>query len=228
MPFRVAAPFSRTAARKARSLLEYTRPLADRYWGEFDVFSHYGLQNVLNPEVLGDVGPPPWLPAAPAEALAAEREPLAAIQQADLHGYLPDELLTKVDIASMAQGLECRSPLLDHKLVEFAASLPAELKTHPMHSKYLLKELAARYVPREIIYRPKQGFSPPLRRWLDTSLKDVVEDLLLRGQSSSSGYFQHAGIARLLAMPTENRRTSSAVWRLLMFELWHRRRPGTT
>lgn len=226
LPLRVAGTVSPRAERKAQSLLELTKPLADRYWGEFNVLAEADWARLLSPaagERLSQEWQPPTVAAALDDPAA---DPLAAIQQADLLGYLPDKLLAKVDIASMASGLECRAPLLDHKVVEFAASLPPGLKTHPQHSKYLLKELVARYVPREVIYRPKQGFEPPVGQWLRTCLKDLVDEYLRSGNTSASGFFRREGIEALLLQLESSPRATTALWRLLMFEVWYSQRPG--
>lgn len=228
MPLQAAGRVSRMAARKARSLLTLTRPLSERYWAEFDVLGELTIPPLFGAEVAGYLDGQ-WEPPAVADALRdADADPLAAIQWADLNGYLPDKLLAKVDIASMASGLECRAPLLDHKVVEFAASLPAGLKTHRLHSKYLLREMVASYLPRDVVYRPKQGFDPPLARWLQTCLKDMVSQYLLAKDTSESGYFRREAVEALLAHLAHNAgaNASTALWRLLMFEAWYRHRPS--
>ena len=93
--------------------------------------------------------------------------------------YLPNDLLVKVDIASMANSLEARSPFLDHKVIEFAASLPENLKMRRFETKSLLKKVAARLVPREVVYRRKMGFGVPVGKWFRGEMKDFVRDVLL-------------------------------------------------
>ena len=101
--------------------------------------------------------------------------------------YLPNDLLVKVDIASMANSLEARSPFLDHEVIEFAARLPEHLKMRGMRPKSLLKKVAARLVPREVVYRRKMGFGVPVGRWLRGEMSDFLRDVLLSQSSLSRG-----------------------------------------
>ena len=101
--------------------------------------------------------------------------------------YLPNDLLVKVDIASMANSLEARSPFLDHKVIEFAASLPENLKMQGFETKSLLKKVAARLVPREVVYRRKMGFGVPIGNWFRGEMKDFVRDVLLSEKSLKRG-----------------------------------------
>ncbi len=209
----------------SRRLAQLAGPLQDRYWEYRDVFGSEGMADLVMPDVAASIATSPF-PEAVTEAFAHTTvDALAAIQHAEIVGSLADVLLVKVDIASMAYGLECRSPLLDHKLLEFAASLPPQLKAHPRQSKYLLKELAARFVPREVFERRKQGFDAPVGRWLQTSLSDLVSEYLLSGPTSASGFFQREGIERLVAESAADPQASRGLWRLLMFESWYRQRP---
>jgi asparagine synthase (glutamine-hydrolysing) len=138
--------------------------------------------------------------------------------------YLPDDLLVKVDIASMANSLKARSPFLDHKVMEFAASLPENLKMNRMRPKYLLKKAAARLVPSEVIYRRKMGFGVPVGNWFRHEMNDFVRDVLL------SESFRKRGIIRPEAVQTIVDQHINGVvdhafpiWTLLMLELWYRR-----
>lgn len=101
--------------------------------------------------------------------------------------YLPNDLLVKVDIASMANSLEARSPFLDHKVIEFAASLPEKLKMQRFQTKSLLKKVAARLVPKEVIYRRKMGFGVPIGKWFRGDMKDFVHSVLLSEKSLKRG-----------------------------------------
>lgn len=104
--------------------------------------------------------------------------------------YLPEDLLVKVDIASMAHSLEARSPFLDHKLMEFAASLPAYLKLRGIETKYLLKHSLSDLLPREILRRRKMGFGVPLDVWFRKDLKEMTYDILLDNRCIERGYFK--------------------------------------
>jgi asparagine synthase (glutamine-hydrolysing) len=141
---------------------------------------------------------------------------------ADLQRYLPDDLLVKMDIASMAHGLEVRSPLLDHHVVEFAASLPAELKLRGRVQKYLLKEAFREELPNEIRSRKKMGFGVPVDHWLRHELRSQAYEILLDDRSVRRGYFRKAAVQRLLDEHSAARANHQFVlWALLMLELWH-------
>jgi len=142
---------------------------------------------------------------------------------ADVNCYLSDCLLVKVDIATMAHGLEGRSPLLDHEFMEFAASLPSDLKLHGRTTKYIFKRAVRDLLPADIIDRPKKGFSVPLDVWFRTDLRDMSGDLLLDGRLAQRGYFKPGRVKQLLE---EHWRGSGSwhnqLWSLLMLESWHR------
>ncbi len=143
---------------------------------------------------------------------------------ADQMTYLPNDLLVKVDIASMANSLEARSPLLDHKVIEFAASLPENLKMRRFQTKYLLKKVAARLVPKEVIYRQKMGFGVPIGKWFRGEMRDFVHSVLLSEKAMKRGLTDPAMVRQWV----EHHETGVAdhthhIWALLMLELWFRR-----
>jgi asparagine synthase (glutamine-hydrolysing) len=149
--------------------------------------------------------------------------PLNRLLYVDLKTWLANDILVKMDRMAMASSLEVRSPLLDQKVIEFAAGLPPDLKLHQGTSKYLLKRYAEQRVPATAIHRPKMGFSIPLAAWLRGGLRDLAEDLLLSERARGRGYFQPP---RVRAMWTEHqagrRDHSHQLWALVMLELWHR------
>jgi asparagine synthase (glutamine-hydrolysing) len=151
-------------------------------------------------------------------------DPLSRMQYLDTKAYLNGDILVKVDRMSMATSLEMRSPLLDHKFVEFAASLSPDWKYRGGSRKYILKKLAERVgVPPEVIYRKKQGFALPLEDWIRQGLKNDLLDILMEPRTTQRGYFRPAAVRRLVEEHTRGRRAhTGAVWCLLMFELWHR------
>ncbi|NQU70454.1 MAG: asparagine synthase (glutamine-hydrolyzing), partial [Rhodospirillales bacterium] len=104
---------------------------------------------------------------------------------ADIHSYLPDDLLVKVDVASMAHGLEARSPFLDHEFMEFAATIPADVKMRRWQTKAILKSAMADRLPQELLHRPKMGFGVPIERWLRGELRDMAYDVLVNGLEKS-------------------------------------------
>jgi asparagine synthase (glutamine-hydrolysing) len=138
--------------------------------------------------------------------------------------YLPNDLLVKVDIASMAVSLEARSPLLDHKVIEFAASLPQDIKLKSAETKTLLKRVAAKLVPREVIYRKKMGFGVPITHWFRGRMKDFLKENLLSEKFAGRGIFDQAVVERLVKEHTEAERDHVwQLWTLLMLELWQQR-----
>ena len=138
--------------------------------------------------------------------------------------YLPNDLLVKVDIASMANSLEARSPFLDHKVIEFAASLPENLKMRSAETKSLLKKVAARLVPREAIYRRKMGFGVPVGNWFRANMKDFVHSVLLSEKSLSRGIIKPEILKRYVEEHISGKRDYTyQIWTLLMLELWFQR-----
>jgi len=137
---------------------------------------------------------------------------------------LPNDLLVKMDIASMANSLETRSPFLDHEVVEFAARLPASLKLrYGVHQKYLLKRLARKLVPAENIDRRKMGFGVPVGSWLRGSLRNLGADVLFSQRARQRGYFRPDTMARLWTEHQSGAADNAyPLWMLMMFELWHR------
>ena len=143
---------------------------------------------------------------------------------ADLMHYLPNDLLVKVDIASMANSLEARSPLLDHKVIEFAASLPENIKQSGTETKSLLKKVVARLVPRDVIYRQKMGFAVPIKYWLGNELQEFTRDILLSEKARSRGLFNGDVVERLIDEQRRDTKDNSwKIWTLLMLELWFQR-----
>ena len=148
---------------------------------------------------------------------------LSAIQEHDLKHYLPLDILTKVDRMSMAHSLEARVPLLDHKLVEFAATIPPELCLRDGNTKYIFKQAMRGILPDDIIDRPKQGFAIPLAHWFRGQLDGFVQDLLLSDASRARQLFNPAYLEQMLRLHAEGRYMGAALWTLISFELWCRR-----
>jgi asparagine synthase (glutamine-hydrolysing) len=151
-------------------------------------------------------------------------QPLLLAQYLDLKTWLPGDILTKVDRASMAHSLEVRVPLLDHRLVEWASSLPPTLKLHGGTGKYIFKKALEPDQPREEMYRTKMGFRVPLAAWLRGPLARRAREALLNGEIAQCGYFQPATLEQLVHQHVSGRRDHSAtLWSLLMLDAFLRR-----
>lgn len=152
-----------------------------------------------------------------------KRDALTAASLADLTTYLPCDLNTKVDIASMAHALECRQPFLDYRLAEFAIRLPAKWKWRRGRGKFLLKYAFGDKLPDIIWKRRKMGFGVPLNTWFRGQLKELLHDTLTSETAKSRGYFRQDTVETLLREHDENQFDHSArLWALLVLELWHR------
>jgi asparagine synthase (glutamine-hydrolysing) len=148
---------------------------------------------------------------------------LSRILYVDLKTYLPNDILVKMDRMAMANSLEVRSPLLDHEVIEFAATLPSELKYRHGTSKYLLKRYAERRAPASAIHRPKMGFSIPVASWLRGELRGTAHDLLLTDRALGRGYFNPDHVRGMWNRHQARQQDHSHhLWALMMLELWHR------
>jgi asparagine synthase (glutamine-hydrolysing) len=150
------------------------------------------------------------------------------MSRCDLRHYLPDDILVKVDRTTMAVGLEGREPLLDHRLAEFALRLPLEMRRGALGPKHLLRKVLYRHVPRELVDRPKQGFSIPLARWLRGDLAPLLDQYLSRDRIRAGGVFDPDLVARTVANFRDggagnDRLDVQKVWLLMAFEMWRSR-----
>ena len=146
---------------------------------------------------------------------------LSRLMRVDQKTYLPDAMLTKVDRASMAVGLEVRVPLLDHRAVEFALALPEAMKYRNGKGKYILRRLLARYVPEELFDRPKMGFGVPLDRWFRNDLRALLLDYLSPGRLKREGIFDHSLVGEVIKEHLSGRLNHQyRLWPLLMWEMW--------
>ena len=149
--------------------------------------------------------------------------PLDSLLYIDSKTYLPGDILTKVDRASMAVSLEARVPLLDHKLIEFVTRIPAGMKIVGSETKHVFKQAIADLIPTEILNRPKQGFGVPIEQWINRQLRDRIRDTLNDPRTLQRGYVSRSHVEVLLKEHENGRRDHSmALWSLLMLELWHR------
>lgn len=161
------------------------------------------------------------------------RDALAQQQYADIKTYLADDILAKVDRMSMAVSLEARVPLLDHRIVELALNLPPEMKLKGMETKAILRRTMAQTLPQEILERPKEGFSVPLKHWLGNELRPLMTDLLSHDSLRAHSYFNPDCVSRWVDEHITGRANHShRLWALMVFELWRRhtlqQSPATT
>ena len=194
-----------------------------RYLDASTMFQAGQLRALLQDDVFDEMSRHDPLTASLAALEPKTGDWLSAIQYNDLENYLPLDILTKVDRMTMAHSIEARPPLLDHKLVEFAATVPAHLRIRNGTTKYLMKRAMRGILPDGIIDRPKQGFAVPLAKWFRGELSDFTRDLLLSARCRHRGYFKPAYIEQLLRQHDQGRDLSLQLWTILSFELWCRR-----
>ncbi|MBX7168645.1 MAG: asparagine synthase (glutamine-hydrolyzing) [Pirellulales bacterium] len=170
---------------------------------------------------LPDADPYGFLDAALARS--SRRDRVTATALADLTTYLPCDLLTKVDIAAMAHGLECRQPLLDYRVVELAAAMPLRDKLRGRRGKAILRDAFGDLLPPDVLRRRKMGFGVPLAEWFRKELKDYAYDVLLAERALARGYFRRDSIAALVDEHVRGVFDHGyRLWALLVLELWHR------
>jgi asparagine synthase (glutamine-hydrolysing) len=213
------SPLPRAARLARRLALSPAHRYADlfRYFGDADRDSVYApefLASVADNDPLGHVS-----------AAWDARHGLKAVDRlmaVDLTTYLSDDLLAKVDVTSMANSLEVRSPLLDHELMELAATLPTSLKLKGTEGKAVLRDAVREWLPDGILDRPKQGFAVPLAGWLRKELRALPEDVLLDPAATARGVFRESEVRRLVAEHREGRDRGDQLWAMINLELWFR------
>ena len=193
-----------------------------RYLDASTLFRWEQQRMLFRPEVFAWLSSyDPWQQAG--EFLArANGNWLSALQYLDIQSYLPLDILTKVDRMSMAHSIEARVPLLDHKLVEFAATIPPELTLRTGTTKYIFKRAMRGVLPPEILARPKHGFAVPLGRWFRGQLEHVVRELLLSDTSRRRGIVNSDYVGKLLEWHAKGRDLDLHLWTLISFEMWCR------
>ncbi|KYG82858.1 asparagine synthase (glutamine-hydrolyzing) [Roseivirga echinicomitans] len=150
------------------------------------------------------------------------RDHLTQIQAYDYKDYLPDDILIKLDRAAMSVSLEGREPLLDHRIAEFSARLPSDFKIRNGVKKYILAEVNAKYIPRNLTEGPKKGFAIPKKKWMQTHLKDHVMTYLSDDEIKDSGVFD-LNYVRGLRKQYEKGYSNNRVWNIMLFQMWHER-----
>ena len=180
-------------------------------------------QHLFTPEALGQIDLPAGNHIFQLIQSAGERDPINTSLYVDLKSYLCDNCLLKVDRMSMANSLEVRVPYLDKEMVELAFQVPGRLKVNNGQTKVLLKKVAARHIPRECVYRPKEGFSIPIKNWLGGQLRPLMEDLLNPETIRREGVFQAPAIEQLKNEHINGAANHSHVlWALMVFQAWRK------
>jgi asparagine synthase (glutamine-hydrolysing) len=217
----------KSRARRARRFLAVaSQPMAERYPRWLKTFQDEAKPRLYSPEfssLLNGHGGSLNAPFDRSSPTHPPTHPIDAAMAIDVASYLPYDLLAKVDITSMANGLEARSPFLDHEVMEFAARLPVEIKFRGGRLKSLLKRAFADLLPPENVNRRKMGFGVPVGQWFRGPLSDLLRDALLSRRSLDRGYFLESEVRRLVDEHLGRRADHSFhLWNLLMLELWHR------
>jgi asparagine synthase (glutamine-hydrolysing) len=154
---------------------------------------------------------------------AGTEEFISVLQYLDIHHYLPEDILTKVDRTSMLTSLEARVPLLDHVLMEHVATIPPDLKFRDGRGKHILKRVMRERLPAEVLSRPKMGFGVPLAGWFRQELREFTQDVLSDPRTRQRGIFQTSAVERIMATHLRGHRDHSPqLWALICFELWCR------
>jgi asparagine synthase (glutamine-hydrolysing) len=224
LPFAAAQPLRNTGLRFGQSA-------AERYEGWICHLEHRERLALYTPD-LGARFRRDRVAARFAETIdgGAAGDAIGRLMELDTQTYLPDDILVKVDIASMAHALEVRAPLLDREVIRFAAALPTELKLRGLTSKLLLREVARDLLPRTILKRRKRGFGLPIHRWMRGELAAMSRDTLLDGTARNRGLFRTEAVESLLAAHARGEPRGQQIWNLMMLELWFRtfidRRPA--
>jgi asparagine synthase (glutamine-hydrolysing) len=191
-----------------------------RYLDACTLFRRDDLRALFEPEFAEMLAPhEPWRAKA-AQMQSGDGHWLSAIQNLDINNYLPLDILTKVDRMSMAHSIETRVPFLDHKLVEFAATIPPEMSLQGETTKAVLKNAMRGTLPDSIIDRPKKGFAVPLRYWFRGKLSSYARDLLLGDRARRRGIFKPEAIEQILSRHEHGQDLDLQLWTLLSFELW--------
>ena len=220
------SPTKRSMARSVKRLLDgVSRPRVDRYTYWVSVFndetkkplySDFFREQTQLADPAGLLGT--WFKRANGIGI------VDAMLLTDQMTYLPNDLLVKVDIATMAVSLEARSPFLDHQVIEFAASLPEKLKMRRLTTKYLLKKVLRKLIPSENLDRRKMGFGVPIGHWFRGKMQPFLREVILSDKAMRRGLFKPEAVRQLVELHTRGERDySHQLWTLLMLELWFNR-----
>jgi asparagine synthase (glutamine-hydrolysing) len=217
-----AKPASRLRQRFSRTFLCLEPGLEDIYFDNFSVFSRAMQGRLFSDQALERIGAAdPYRSALDLISQSDAESLLDQLLAADMKTYL-HELLMKQDQMSMAASIESRVPFLDHKLVEFAAALPAKMKLRGLQTKYILRRAMAGRLPKEILTRKKMGFPVPIGAWLRGPSNHVLEEYVLSERACARGVFNQGYVRELVARHRAGENHSERLWALINFEIWQR------
>ncbi len=216
----------RSRLRQARRFLQVAgQPAPQRYQRWIGYLSEPQRARLYTPEFrdqLASYQAEQWLLGIWERGDRERLDSLDRMLAVDVESYLPYDLLVKMDIATMANSLEARSPFLDHKVMEFCAQLPCRYKLSGLTLKYLLKRAGAQLLPAQTRKRRKMGFGVPVADWMRGELRPWVEDVLLSPRALKRGYFEPEAIRQFVWAHMDGRQEQSfELWALLWLELWH-------
>jgi asparagine synthase (glutamine-hydrolysing) len=216
-------PYMNSTSRAARGARMWAGPVPERFRLQTAIFKPLEKQAAYTPEFRAALDAHPLKPNVVDLGWDDDMDAVDWMMRHDQHFYLPDCLMVKTDIASMAHGLEVRCPLLDHTLVEFAATIPSHMKHSADEGKRIFKDTVRDLVPAAVLAKHKTGFGVPLARWLREDLSDMVRSTLLDNRARQRGLFVPSFVARLIDDHQSGRRDWSArIYALLFLELWFR------
>jgi len=213
---------SLTGHKKVKAYARQARlPLEQRYFGV--PFNDPAYKDVLYTDEFSTIARTAETPLASYYSRSADWDALSRMLYVDLKAWLVDDLLIKADKMTMVHAVELRVPFLDHRVVEFAATIPSSMKIRNGESKWILKEAMRGRLPNEILTRPKQGFPTPLKRMFERDMSGYIRDLLLSQRAVGRGYFKRDAVERLIDEHVRQSRDHHIVlWKLIVLEEWHR------
>jgi asparagine synthase (glutamine-hydrolysing) len=200
------------------SQLSPKNSLASRYSSILSLTQPHELNSLLNPNVYSNRSETSFVN----QFQLGDLDSFDRMIRSDFAAYLPGDLLVKVDIATMANSLELRSPMLDVNVVEWGVSLPRKYKIKGFETKHILKDVARSLVPAELIDRPKMGFGIPRAEWLRTGMKEMVIDTLTDTTANQRGWFNSTEVRKVIDIHMAGEDKDNLLWPMLMLELWAR------
>lgn len=215
----IGSPGKTRKVRRTRSQMKSMPSLAERYFSIQSLTQREVLQSLLNEKIFTDVISTEFINHF---NLGIKLTKLDQLVRSDLTYYLPGDILTKVDMATMANSLELRSPMLDVNVVEWGISLPRKYRIKNFETKHILKDVARSLVPANLIDRPKMGFGIPRAEWLRTGMKEMVIDTLTDTTAAQRGWFIQPEVKKIIDAHMAGVDKDGQIWPMLMLELWAR------